>query len=138
MILLDTNVVSEPMKDAANQDVMRWLNLNFPDCAISSIVIFELHAGVVRLARGKRRKALEDAIERTIQRFGSRIFPFDGSAARSAAIAHASARSGGRTIQTADIQTAGIAIANGLRLATRNVRDFAGLGVDLVDPWKAP
>ena len=137
MILLDTNVVSEPMRPSADVTVLRWLNQHFPDCAISSIVVFELMSGVGKLQRGKRRQLLEHAAERIIQRFGSRTFQFDEPSARAAAELLASTRARGRTLQFADVQIGGIALAHGLTLATRNMRDFAGVGIKLVDPWSA-
>ncbi len=138
MILLDTNVVSEPMRVGASPVVLRWLNLNFPDCAISSVVIFEILSGIGKLPRGKRRQALERAAERMIQRFGNRIYQFDEPSARASATLMATARSRGRTLHIADLQIAGIAAAHGLTLATRNTRDFAGFGINVVDPWSDP
>jgi predicted nucleic acid-binding protein len=140
MILLDTNVVSEALKPEPTGQVIDWLNLHFANCAISSIVVFELNAGVAILATGRRRDTLTVAVARAVRRFGPRIYPFDTAAAEAAARLIGVARAAGLGIhqvpaKLADLQTAGIAIAYGLQLATRNVGDFQGLGLDLVDPW---
>lgn len=140
--LLDTNVLSEPLRPRPDPVVIDWLDAHFSNCAISSIVVFELRAGLVALPKGKRRAALEAAIERAIRRFAGRVYPFDTAAAEAAAGLYAKARAAGRgthqlPAKLADLQTAGIALANGLSLATRNTGDFAGFGIDVMDPWAA-
>jgi predicted nucleic acid-binding protein len=99
-------------------------------------------AGAVLLDPGRRREALEHAIARVIRRFAGRVFAFDAAAAEAAAKLLGAARAGGLGLhqlpaKLADLQIAGIAAAYGLDLVTRNVRDFAGLGLTLVDPWTA-
>jgi toxin FitB len=140
VILLDTNVVSEALKPAPASQVVDWLNVRFADCAISSLVVFELNAGVSMLKPGRRRDALEAAVARAVRRFGPRIYPFDTAAAEAAARTLRIARTAGLRIhqipsKSADLQTAGIAIAHGLQLATHNIGDFQGLGLDLINPW---
>ncbi|GLH79440.1 plasmid stability protein StbB [Bradyrhizobium sp. SSBR45G] len=141
MILLDTNVISEALKSAPSGHVVSWLDSNFASSALSSVTIFELGAGLAMLSPGKRKDALDNAITRTVRRFGSRIYAFDAAAAQAAARLLAQARANGLPLhqipnKLADLQIAGIASAYGLDLATRNVRDFAGLGVKLINPWE--
>ncbi|UFZ04023.1 PIN domain-containing protein [Bradyrhizobium ontarionense] len=141
MILLDTNVISEALKLAPSPQVVSWLDSNFAGSALSSITIFELGAGLALLDAGKRRDALENAIARTVRRFGSRIYAFDAAAAQAAARLLAQARTNALPLhqipnKLADLQIAGIARAYGLELATRNVGDFAGLGLTLINPWE--
>jgi toxin FitB len=143
MILLDTNVISEALKPAPSSQVVAWLNANFAAAAISSITIFELAAGVALLEPGRRKDALENAVARTLRRFGGRVYAFDTAAAQASAQLLTQARSQGLGLhqipnKLADLQIAGIAAAYGLDLATRNVGDFAGLGLALIDPWKHP
>jgi predicted nucleic acid-binding protein len=140
VILLDTNVLSEALRLTPDPDVVRWLDRNFTDSAISSITVFELGAGVSRLEAGRRRETLELAVARTIRRFGARIYAFDVPAAEASVRLMDRARAGGLGLhqlpnKMADLQLAGIAVAYGLRLATRNMRDFQGLGLDLENPW---
>lgn len=142
MILLDTNIVSEALRPVPTPQVVNWLNANFSSAAISSITIFELGAGLALLADGKRKDLLKNAIDRMIRRFGTRVYPFDAGAAQSSVLLLAQARTQGRGLhqipnKLADLQIAGIASAYGLDLATRNVGDFAGLGLRLVNPWTA-
>jgi predicted nucleic acid-binding protein len=142
MILLDTNVISEALRLAPSQTVVRWLNANHANAAISSLTIFELEAGASLLEAGRRRDALENAIARAIRRFGSRVYAFDTSAAQAAARLLVLARAQGLGLhqiptKLADLQIAGIALAYGLELATRNVGDFSGLGITLINPWEA-
>jgi predicted nucleic acid-binding protein len=140
LILLDTNVLSEALRTAPSLAVVRWLDRNFADCAISSVTIFELFSGVALLSSGRRRETLETTVARTVRRFGPRVYPFDSPAAQASARLFERARSQGMGPhqlpgKLADLQIAGIASAYGLLLATRNVRDFQGLGLDLIDPW---
>ncbi|CCD98217.1 type II toxin-antitoxin system VapC family toxin [Bradyrhizobium sp. STM 3809] len=140
MILLDTNVISEALKPAPSAKVVNWLDANFAGSAISSITIFELGAGIGMLPAGKRKVALENAVARLVRRFGARVYPFDAGAAQAAAQLLGRARARGRALQQvphklADLQIAGIASAYGLELATRNIGDFAGLGLSLINPW---
>lgn len=142
MILLDTNVVSETLRPAPDPLIVRWLDQRSSDCAISAITILELRVGLARLPKGRRRETLEAFLDRIVRRFALRTFAFDHHAAEASARLFAQARASGRGIQNlpdmfADLQIAGIALANGLSLATRNTRDFAGLGLDIIDPWKA-
>ena len=124
MILLDTNVLSEALRPAPSAVVIEWLNRHFAECAISSITIFELAAGVARLDAGKRRETLESGIARLVRRFGARVYAFDTPAAHAAAKLLARARAQGLGLhqmpaKLADLLIGGIASAYGLSLATR-------------------
>lgn len=140
MILIDTNVLSEALKPAPAGQVVTWLDRRFPDCAISSVTTFELLAGVALLDAGRRRDALENTITRLTRRLAGRVYAFDVAAAEAAARLLGAARTAGLGLhqlpaKLADLQIAGIAAAYGLDLATRNVGDFQGLGLTLIDPW---
>jgi predicted nucleic acid-binding protein len=140
MFLLDTNVLSEALKPAPTPSLISWLDQNFSDCAISSLAIFELGAGVALLNPGRRRETLEAAIARIIRRFGSRVYAFDTPAAQSATRLLGHARAQGLGLhqipsKLVDLQIAGIATAYRLALVTRNIGDFQGLGLTLVNPW---
>ena len=142
MILLDTNVLSEALKLEPEPRVVAWLDRRFPECAISTITIFELRAAIELLSRGQRRDALEQAISRLVRRFGARVYPFDAASAEAAATLLSKARAAGLGLhqipaKLADLQIAGVAAAYGLDLATRNVGDFQGVGLNLIDPWAA-
>jgi toxin FitB len=140
VILLDTNVLSEALELAPEPRVIAWLDRHFPECAICTITIFELRAGIELLDRGGRRDALERAVSRLIRRFGGRVYAFDTASAEASATLLGRARSAGLGLhqipaKLADLQIAGVAAAYGLELATRNVGDFRGVGLELIDPW---
>ena len=138
MIVLDTNVVSEPLKLAPAPAVLRWLDAQEPQTLyVTSVVWAELMAGVAALPQGKRRTALAKALtEQVLDLFGSRMLPFDTRAADAFAKNHASAQAQGNPIGFADCAIASIASAQGFALATRNTRDFKGVDVVLMDPWE--
>lgn len=137
MIVLDTNVVSEPLKPAPNPVVLNWLNAQEPQTLyLTSVNLAELLAGVEALPAGRRRDALAQALSTQVfALFGGRILSFDAKAAQAFAKTNASAQAQGNTMGFADCAIAAITQANGFALATRNVRDFKGAGVSLIDPW---
>jgi len=140
VILLDTNVLSEPMRPKPSPLVLAWLDTQFGVCAISSITVLELEIGARSLPAGRRRESLLSAVSLALDRFRPRILPFDDAAARAAATLHVLASSKGLPLsqapaKLADLQLAGIAAANECSLATRNAADFRGLGLDVIDPW---
>jgi toxin FitB len=142
LILLDTNVVSELLRPQPAAVVVGWLNRHFPECALSSIIIFELISCIKLLPEGKRRDAVEAGVGRIIRRFGPRVYGFDAPAAYASASLLATARQKGLGLhqvpaKLTDLQIGGIAIAYGLVLATRNVSDFRDTAIPLIDPWNA-
>ena len=137
MIVLDTNVVSEPLKPEPSPAVLNWLNAQEPQTLfITAVNWAELAAGVAALPPGRKRQALDQAMStQVLTLFSGRVLPFDTRAADWFAKAHAGAQSHGNPIGFADCAIAAIALANGYALATRNLRDFNGTGVKLIDPW---
>ncbi len=99
----------------------------------------ELRYGVALLPAGRRRDALASAVEAILREdFEDRVLPFDSRAAREYAEIAASRRTAGRPVAPADCQIAAIARSRDLTVATRNVRDFADMELELVDPWADP
>ena len=139
MILLDTNVISELWRPKRNMDVERWVDAQ-PTLTlfISSITLAELHFGVSRLPEGGRKNLLSNAIEKMVtDTFVQRILPFDARCARAFGQMKAERERLGRPIVFADAAIAATALTYGLTLATRNLRDFDGLGLALIDPFAA-
>ncbi|HET7290783.1 MAG TPA: type II toxin-antitoxin system VapC family toxin [Vicinamibacteria bacterium] len=139
MIILDTNVVSELMKPAPASRVLDWVG-SHPATGLytTSITQAEILHGLLLLARGRRRSALEAAAQSMFaEEFGGRILGFGSDAAPAYARIASDRRRAGRPISQFDAQIAAIAVSAGAVVATRNVLDFAGCGVTLVDPWKA-
>ncbi len=137
MILLDTNILSELMRPAPEPAVEKWLaDQPVASVFVSTITEAELHYGLALMSPSKRRSALTVAIETMLgQDFNGRILPFDSSAAVVFAKIAAERRQAGRPISQADAQIAAIAHSRRAALATRNVTDFEGCGVEIINPW---
>jgi predicted nucleic acid-binding protein len=137
MIILDTNVVSALMRRESDTIVVAWLDEQPPESVwTTAITIFEVRFGLELLARGRRRRQLENAFDRAVEEdFQGRILPFDQEAAQEAASRAAQRQAAGKPVDFRDIEIAGIVSARRARLATRNTRHFEDLGIGLVDPW---
>jgi predicted nucleic acid-binding protein len=137
VILVDTNVVSEPMKVRADPRVADWLDRQPAEALfISTISVSEILFGVAALPPGKRRTGLAEAFENEIVRlFASRVLPFDLQAARAYARLRSGARVKGLSISIADGQIVAIAAANGFSVATRDEAPFRAAGLNTVNPW---
>ena len=132
--LLDTNVVSETMRSTPHKRVVAFLT-GRDELWLSSILIHELECGVQRLPRGQRRLALRSALRNVLADYRDRILDLNPGAAGWAARFRAQARGLGRTLDLGDALIAGTARSHELTIATRNVRDFADLDVNVVNPW---
>ncbi|WP_043840079.1 type II toxin-antitoxin system VapC family toxin [Muricoccus aerilatus] len=137
MILLDTNVVSELMRPRPDARVAAFLAARpLEELFLPSLVVAEIRYGLARLPDGQRRNGLEGLFERLLSEgFGDRVLPFDASGAAAYARARAARESAGRPIALADALIAGMALAHGASLATRNIDDFDQLGLTLLNPW---
>jgi predicted nucleic acid-binding protein len=138
LILLDTNVVSELMKDAANAAVERWYLLNEEETALPSVALAELAYGVARLSDGAKRRDLEARLTEWRLRYAGRTVSFGPTAAMRYGSMLAAVVASGRTMSLPDAQIAAIALEEGATVATRNSRDFHSTGVHLVNPWIEP
>ena len=137
MIILDTNVLSELMKPAPASKVVDWIAAQ-PVASLytTSITQAEVLHGLMVLPSGRRRRSLEAAATSMFaEDFGGRILGFDADAAPSYSRIASDRRRAGRPISHFDAQIAAIALSTGGSLATRNVADFDGCGVTVVDPW---
>ena len=132
--LLDTNVISELSRDVPNPDVVAFLS-DADDLWLSSVVIHEIEYGLELLPAGRRRDLLSEIQSSVLLAYVNRILPFDRSVAEWAARMRAAARRAGRVVDLGDVLIAGTAKVHDLTVATRNVRDYEGMGVDVFDPW---
>jgi hypothetical protein len=136
MIVLDTNVLSEEMKPAPDPAVHGWLARQNPlDLFTTVVTEAEILYGVAIKPDGGRKRDLEAAAQRVLSLFAGRILPFDSAAAREFAQIVTDRRRAGRPIKDFDAQIAAITRSRGMTLATRDLQDFAGTGVQVVDPW---
>ena len=138
MILLDTNVISELMRPQPAPAGLDWFAAHDAGALyFSAIGEAELRTGAAILPAGKRRDSLTAAIDAMIaEDFAGRVLSFDSAAAKAYAAIAAARRTAGRPIMEADCQIAAIARVQGAIVATRNVDDFEGCGIDVVDPWR--
>lgn len=116
---------------------MAWLDRQSPETLyLTTIGLAELGAGIAVLPASKRRTQLREAVAGRIGAlFRERILPFDAQAADSFGSTFAGANSAGNPIDFADCAVAAIALSRGFMVATRNVRDFRGTGIELLNPW---
>jgi hypothetical protein len=137
MLLLDTNVISELLRERPHDHVRMFFAEN-PTTAIwtCSIVVAELFFGVDLMPAGRKQRMLSQAIEDMVQEdFRQQILPFNLEAARNYGKIRAHRQRMGKPISETDAQIAAIALAHSAQLVTRNVKDFAHCGVPLVNPW---
>lgn len=139
MIILDTNVVSEPLRPAAEPAVLAWLDQQAIETLfLTTISLAELRYGVAALPQGRRRDGLGAALDdRILALFGPRVLSFDIAAAAAYAVIRAQAKAAGRAIGAADGYIAAIAAAHGFTVATRDTAPFVGAGVAVINPWAA-
>jgi len=137
MILVDSNVWSELMRPSPDGCVRQWESENGRLLWLSTVVIGELLSGIELLPNGKRKSALQAGYSNLLETYADRIAAFDLEASRRYALVVAQQIKAGRDPGTADSQIAATALARGMKLATRNTKHFAGLGLALIDPWTA-
>lgn len=135
--LLDTNVISELTRDVPEPKVLAFLD-GRDDVWLSSILIHEVEYGVRLLSHGHRRSRLSRMQAGIISTYGNRILTLDKAGAEWAAEFRATARRSGHAVDLGDVLIAGIAKANALAVATRNVADFQRLDVEVINPWEVP
>ena len=134
--LLDSNVVSEAIRPRPEPLVFSFLE-GEPDLWLSAVVLHELEFGIQRLDPGQRRTRMRSALQEYLARYAHRLLPVGDVEAVIAAALRVEARRAGRVLHVADALIAGTARAYDLAVATRNVRDFEGLDVEVFDPWAA-
>lgn len=138
MLVLDTNVISDQLRQRPDPSVSSWFAKQVPaSLYTTAITLAEMLFGLELMPEGARRHGLMIGTGEIFgELFAGRVLPFDEMAAAEFAIIHAERQRTGRPISQLDCQIAAIARARGATLATRNTRDFTGCGIDVVDPWE--
>ena len=138
MILLDTNVLSEPLRQQPEPRVIEWIDAQALETLyLSAITVAELRSGVALLPAGKRRDGLRENLEkRVLPLFAGRVLPFDLACTSAYAKLLAKARKAGRALAMADACIAAIAQTHGLAIATRDTAPFTLAGVSVINPWQ--
>jgi predicted nucleic acid-binding protein len=139
MILLDTNVISEPQRREPNARVLEWIDAQALETLyLSAITVAELRAGIALIPAGKRRDSLHENLEkRLLPMFANRVLSFDMACTKAYAELLAKSRAAGFVVETADAFIAAVALANGFAVATRDTRPFEAAGVNVINPWQA-
>jgi len=139
MLVLDTNVISEALREKPDPAILAWLDAQ-PRVSLftTTITLAEIKYGIAIMPAGKRKSTLLTAATLMFEDdFQGRVLPFDSDAAEAYAAIGAERRLAGQPIDEPDCQIAAITQSRGGRLATRNVSDFANCGIDIVNPWDA-
>lgn len=137
--LIDTNVLSELMRERPAPQVLDWFaSQTANQMQTSAVTHAEILAGIALLPAGKRREALARAATQIFEEdFLGRCIDFGGLAVGHYALVRAQRQLAGRPMDTADAQIAAIALAAHLSLVTRNTKDFEGIeGLEIVNPWQ--
>jgi hypothetical protein len=136
MIILDTNVISDLMRQPSQPYVVAWLDRQ-PRTSIwtTSISVLEVRLGLQILEPGRRRSFLQQAFETILDKIGYRVAVFDSAAAQEAVDLTAIRRRKGRPGDLRDTMIAGIVLANHAALATRNTSHFEDISAAVINPW---
>jgi len=132
--LVDANVLSEATRPKPSAKVVEWLRANERDIVVDPIILGEIRFGIHLLPAGRRRQRLERWFDEGVRRI--LCLPWDAATGLRWAELLADLRFAGQSMPIKDSMIAATALAHGLTMATRNLRDFAKAGVSLVDPFK--
>ena len=137
MILLDTNVLSEPLRPNPHQGVVDWIDKQAMETLyLAAVTVAELRYGIACMPSGKRRDGLHTALEsKVLPLFTGRVLAFDLAATQVYANVMATARAQGQAISLADGLIAATARAHGMAIATRDTQPFEAAGVSVINPW---
>ena len=140
MIILDTNVISEPIRPRPNRTVSLWLDQQVISATYTTATsVAELLLGIEILPEGRKKLELSERIRHFLNEYiGPRVLPFDAAAARVYPVIVGNARLRGLTIAVPDGQIAAVAAQNGFSVATRDTTPFLAAGVSVIDPWQTP
>ncbi len=136
MIILDTNVVSELMRPEPAPGVASWVRArDRRELLTTAITLAEVRHGIARLPDGRRKQVLLAAADEVFSAFADQIVPVDTAAADQYAVIASSRERAGKPIAGKDARIAAACRSRGAALATRNVSDFDGTGIEIIDPW---
>jgi toxin FitB len=133
--LVDANVLSEPTKATPNRRCLEWLKRHEREIAVDPVILGEIRFGILLLAKGRRRRKLEQWFDTGVQLL--QCLPWEAETGLRWAALLATLRKSGRAMPIKDSLIAATALVHGLTIATRNRSDFEKAGVVVVDPFHA-
>jgi len=138
LIILDINVISEPVRAAPNVAVVSWLDSqDVTSTDTTTTTLAELLLGIEVLPKGRRKSELSEKMRSFVAQYlDRRVLAFDEPAARLYPLIVAHARLRGQTIAVSDGQIAAVAALRGFSVATRDKAPFIAAGVPVIDPWQ--
>ena len=138
MVILDTNVVSEPLKPAGDPNVLAWLDQqDIETLYLTAITVAELRFGIAALPLGAKKRRLQEDFEETIlSLFSGRVLPFEEESTYPYAKLRAEAKAAGKAIAVTDGFIAAIALQHGFAVATRDTSPFEAAGLTVINPWE--
>lgn len=138
MIILDTNVVSELMRSEPAPQVANWIrDRDRRELCTTVITLAEIRHGIARLPDGRRKQVLLTAADDTFSAFEDQILQVDTAVAEQYAVVASTRERAGKPIASMDALIAAVCRSRNAALATRNVADFDGTGIEIIDPWLA-
>jgi toxin FitB len=137
VIVLDTNVVSELARPRPSPEVVDWVDAqDSANLVITAVTAAEIRAGVALLPTGRRRRQIAERMESLIsETFAGYVLAFDVDSTGHYAKVVATRTRAGQPISGLDAQIAAVCAQHGATLATRNIDDFDGLELNVVNPW---
>lgn len=132
--LVDANVLSEATKAEPDPRVLEWIRRHEAEIAVDPIILGEIQFGILLLPAGKRRTRLEGWFNQGIRRL--HCLPWEAATGLRWAKLLSDLRATGRAMPIKDSLIAATALTHGLRVATRNRRDFEHAGIETVDPFR--
>ena len=135
-VLLHTNVLAELVRQRPEPRVVDFVRSQ-PNALISVLTLHELAYRAARVEHAARRAALEGWLARIRGQFAGSVVDVDTAIAERAGRVRAEADRRARRADVVDVLIAATALERGALVATRNVRDFEPLGVDVIDPWSS-
>jgi hypothetical protein len=137
--LLDTCTISEPLTRKPAASVLRWMDgVDRNETFLSVISVAEIIQGVAHQADEQKARRFDEWLnEELLPGFDGRILEVDLRVAERWGKLRGASLRVGRPLAMVDSLLAATALAHGLRIVTRNTKDFESLGVDLLNPWKA-
>lgn len=138
MIVFDTNVVSEMMRRDPDPVVLRWLeSVPRSRVRITPVTIAELVGGALRLPKGRRREEVQELVDDALRRYEGLTLEVDARSGHHYADIITRRAAGGRPIDAMDAWIAAVCRRWDVPLATRNVKDFEGTGIAVINPWES-